>query len=233
MVSKPGNPKNDLYKTLSAPTYSIAETSRLTGISRGRVSRYLRGYRYEGGELDPVISRSIPAKSTYASFLDLIDILFVKRFIVSGFSLQFIQKALEEARIHLGSRHFARSRFFTSSKTIILDLPNSSNMVGLLMGGQRALSEVIENVYDKVDFEEITEFGFVSKWYPRERGGYVVIDPTISYGRPTIMGSGIATENIFDLYLGEKKKLDPVKSWFDLPKHKIQAAVRFETSLVA
>ncbi len=74
MVSKPGNPKNDLYKTLSAPTYSIAETSRLTGISRGRVSRYLRGYRYEGGELDPVISRSIPAKSTYASFLDLIDL---------------------------------------------------------------------------------------------------------------------------------------------------------------
>ena len=48
-----------------------------------------------------------------------------------------------------------------------------------------------------------------------------------------VIGSGIATENIFDLYLGEKKKLDPVKSWFDLPKHKIQAAVRFETSLVA
>lgn len=233
MASLPGNPKNDLYKTLSAPTYSIAETSRLTGISRGRISRYLRGYIYEGGELDPVISRSIPPESTYASFLDLIDLLFVKRFIESGFSLQFIRKALEEARIHLGSRHFARSRFFTSSKTIILDLPNSSNMVGLLMGGQRALSEVIENVYDKVDFEEITEFGFVSKWYPRGRGGYIVIDPTISYGRPTIMGSGIATENIFDLYLGEKKKLDPVKSWFDLPKHKIQAAVRFETSLVA
>jgi hypothetical protein len=94
MVSTPGNPKNDLYKTLSAPTYSIAEASRLTGISRGRVSRYLRGYRYEGGELDPVISRSIPPESTYASFLNLIDLLFIKKFIERGFSLQFIRKAL-------------------------------------------------------------------------------------------------------------------------------------------
>lgn len=233
MVSTPGNPKNDLYKTLSAPTYSIAEASRLTGISRGRVSRYLRGYRYEGGELDPVISRSIPPESTYASFLNLIDLLFIKKFIERGFSLQFIRKALEDAREYLGTPHFARIKFFTSSKTIILELPSSSNMVGLLMGGQRAMSEVIENVYDKVDFEEVTEFGFVSRWFPRGREEYIVIDPTISYGRPTIMGSGIATENIFDLYLGENKKIKPVKGWFDLPRHKIQAAVRFETSLVA
>lgn len=233
MVSTPGNPNNGLYKTLSAPTYSIAETSRLTGISRGRVSRYLRGYRYEGGELDPVISRSISPESTYASFLDLIDLLFVKRLIKSRFSLQYIRKALDDARIHLGTRHFARIKFFTSSKTIIMEMPNSSDMVGLLMGGQRAMSEVIENVYDKVDFEEVTRFRFVRRWYPRGREGHIVIDPTISYGRPTIEGSGIATENIFDLYLGENEKLEPVESWFRLPGTHVRAAVNFEISLAA
>jgi uncharacterized protein (DUF433 family) len=232
MVSTPGNPKNDLYKTLSAPTYSIAEASRLTGISRGRVSRYLRGYRYKGGELDPVISRSISAESTYASFLDLIDLLFVKRFIERGFSLQFIKKALEDARVYLGMPHFARSKFFTSRDKIILELPDS-HMVALLTDGQRAMDEVVKQTYDKLDFEEITSFGFVRRWYPRGREGYIVIDPTISYGRPTIKGSGIATENIFDLYLGENEKIGPVESWFQLPRHHIQAAVRFETSLVA
>jgi hypothetical protein len=160
MPPTPGNPHNGLYKTLSAPTYTIAETSRLTGLSRGRISRYLRGYRYEGGELDPVISRSISPESTYASFLDLIDLLFVKRFIESGFSLQFIRKALEDARIYLGTKHFARIKFFTSSKEIILQLPDS-NMVSLLTGGQRAMNEVVEQVYDKVDFEEVTNFGYV------------------------------------------------------------------------
>lgn len=232
MVSKPGNPDDGLYKTLSAPTYSIAETSRLTEISRGRVSRYLRGYKYYGGELDPVISRSIPPESTYASFLDLIDLLFVKRFIERGFSLQFIRKALEDAREYLGTPHFARSKFFTSRDKIILELP-ANHMVALLTDGQTAMNEVIKQVYDKLDFEEVTRFGFVRRWYPRGKEGFIVIDPTISYGRPTIVGSGIATENVFDLYLGENEKIEPVKNWFQLPRHHIQAAVRFETSLAA
>jgi uncharacterized protein (DUF433 family) len=232
MKPAPDNPNNGLYKTLSAPTYSIAEASRLTKINRWSVSRWLRGYKYEGGEQDPVVKRSIPAESTYASFLDLIDLLFVRKFIERGFSLQFIRKALEDARVHLGTPHFARSKFFTSSEEIILELPDS-NMVALLAGGQRAMGEIIEQIYDKLDFEEVTEFGFVRRWYPRGRQGYIVIDPQISYGRPTIIGSGIATENIFDLYLGENEKIELVKSWFQLPRHQIQAAVSFETSLVA
>jgi len=232
MAPAPGTPNNGLYKTLSAPAYSIAETSRLTGIKKWSVSRWLRGYKYYGGELDPVISRSIPPESTFASFLDLIDLLFINKFIESGFSLQHIRKALEEARVHLGTQHFARSKFFTSSNEMILELPEG-NMVALLKDGQRAMGEVVKNVHDKVDFEEITEFGFVKRWFPKGRDGFIVIDPQISYGRPTIEGSGIATENVFDLFLGENKTIDPVRHWFDLPDYKIQAAVNFETSLVA
>lgn len=229
-----GNPINDLYKTLSAPIYSIAEVHRLVGLSRWRISRWLRGYKYDGGEQEPVIRRSIPPESTYASFLDLIDLLFVKKFIERGFSLQLIRKALEEARLHLGTPHFARSKFFTSSDKIILELPRSSNnMIALLTGGQRALSEVIEKVYDKLDFEEVTEFGFVTRWYPEGREGYIIIDPQVSFGRPTIMGSGIATENIYDLFLGENREIDPVTEWFQLPEPKVQAAIRFELSLAA
>jgi uncharacterized protein (DUF433 family) len=232
MTPTPGNPNNDLYKTLSAPTYTIAETTRLTRLSRWRVSRYLRGYSYEGGEQEPVISRDISSESTYASFLDLIDLLFVKRFIESGFSLQLIRKALEDARVYLGTPHFARSTFFTSSKDIVLQLPDS-DMVALLTGGQRAMKTVIKEVYEKLDFEEVTNFKFVRRWYPRGRRGFVVIDPTISYGRPTIMGSGIATENILDLYLGENKNIEPVESWFRIPRKHIKAAVNFEISLAA
>lgn len=234
MDSTSGNPTVSLYKTLSAPTYSIAEVHRLTGISRWRISRWLRGYKYDGGEQDPVITRSISPESTYASFLDLIDLLFVKKFVERGFSLQLIRKALEEARTHLGTPHFARNKFFTSSDKIILELPESSNnVVALLTDGQRAIGEIIDKVYDKLDFEEVTEFGFVSRWYPEGKEGYIIIDPQISFGKPTVKGSGIATENIYDLYLGENRKIEPVRNWFQLPRHKIQAAIRFEASLGA
>ena len=83
MDSTPRNLDNGLYKSLSAPTYSIAEASRLTGIGKWSVGRWLRGYRYEGGKQGPVIRRSIPVESTYASFLDLIDLLFVKKLIIT------------------------------------------------------------------------------------------------------------------------------------------------------
>jgi uncharacterized protein (DUF433 family) len=234
MNSTSGNPVTDLYEILSAPTYSIAEAHRLTRLSRWRISRWLRGYKYDGGEQEPVIKRKIPPESTYASFLDLIDLLFVNKFIERGFSLQYIRKALEEARKYLGTPHFARSKFFIASDKIILGLPKSSNyMIALLTGGQTAIGEIIETVYDKLDFEEVTDFEFASRWYPLGRDGYIVIDPQISFGRPTVKGRGIATENIYDLYLGENKKIKPVKEWFQIPRYEIQAAIRFETSLAA
>jgi uncharacterized protein (DUF433 family) len=233
MDTKSNIPKIEMYRTLSAPTYSISEVHRLIGISRGRVSRWLRGYKYEGGVQDPVILRSILPESTYASFLDLVDLLFVKKFIERGFSLQFIRKALDEAREHLGTPHFARNKFFTSSHKIILELPKSSkNMIALLSGGQMAMGEIVEQIFDKLDFEDVTKFGFAIRWYPQGREGFIIIDPQVSFGRPTIRGRGVATENVLDLYIGEGKKIEPVRKWFHLSRPEVQAAIRFETSLI-
>jgi DNA-binding transcriptional MerR regulator/uncharacterized protein (DUF433 family) len=233
MATRADDPKHGLFKTLSTPTYTITETSRLTGLSRYQVRRYLKGYSYEGGKQDPVITRDASPESTYASFLDLIDLLFVKRLLERGFSLQFIRKALDDARIHLGAPHFARSIFFTSRKDIVLQLPDSSELVTLLTGGQMAMNVVVDEFYKKLDFEKVTNFKFVRRWYPLGKKGLIVIDPTISFGRPTIMGSGIATENIYDLFLGEQKIFEPVESWFRIPRSHLEAAVNFELSLVA
>jgi uncharacterized protein (DUF433 family) len=223
--------ENDLYESLSYPAYSIAETSRLTRIGRWSVSRWLRGYRYEGGEQGPVIHRSIPVESTYASFLDLVDLLYVKIFIERGFSLQTIRKIADEAREYLGTFHFASKKFFTSEDKVFLELPDS--MVTLLSDGQRAMGIIIKQVFDKLDFEDATGFDFAQRWYPEGKNGFIVIDPQISFGRPTLIGHSIATHNIYDLYLGENKQIDPVSEWFNIPSHEIKAAVQFERSLWA
>jgi uncharacterized protein (DUF433 family) len=231
MESRTSNLRNGLFESLSAPAYSIAEASRLTGIGKWSVSRWLRGYRYEGGEQGPVVKRTIPLELSYASFLDLVDLLFVKQLLKRGFSLQYIRKAANEAGRYLGSPHFARKVLFVGDKRIFLELPDS--IIALLTGGQRAMKPIIEAVYDKLDFEEITEFGFAQRWYPNGKSGHVVIDPQISFGRPTIIDHSVATLNIYDLYLGENKKIEPVCRWFNIPSHKIKAAINFERSLWA
>jgi len=40
-------------------------------------------------------------------------------------------------------------------------------MVTLLKGGQSAMSTIIEQLDDKLEFEDITGLGFVNRWYPK------------------------------------------------------------------
>lgn len=230
----------ELVKSLDFPAYSISETSRLAGIPPWSVSRYLRGYEYKYLTRDemfevhkpPIVSQSLE-KSTYASFLDLIDLLFVKEFLKRDFTLQFLRHALLEAKERLGTPHFARSVFYTSGNEIVLRLPKDGYLIALMTGGQIALPKIIEELSKILDFENITEFGFARRWYPRGRDGLIVIDPQIAFGRPTLIGHGVATGNIYDLYLGEKEKYLPVSEWFNIPIPKIKTAVQFEHSLCA
>ncbi len=231
---------NKLLQSLEAPAYSIAETSRLVGIPHWSVNRYLRGYEYKyfvgeesfGGHQPPVISQS-EEDSAYASFLDLADLLIVKEFLERGFPLQYLRRALAEAKKYLGTHHFARSEFYTSGNEIVLKIPQNGALIALMTGGQTAIPEVIKKLSRKLDFENTTRHGFAQRFYPRGKNGSVVIDPQISFGRPTLIGYSVATSTIYDLYLGEKKRFKPVSDWFDIPISKIRAAVQFEHSLWA
>ncbi|MFZ5911398.1 MAG: hypothetical protein ACOYYU_15405 [Chloroflexota bacterium] len=238
-MTKTSHRADEMYKVLTTPAYTLAESSQLAGISRWRAARWLKGYqfRYDVGNekreriKEPVV---IHSDEPSASFLDLIDLLFVKRFIERGFTLQFLRNALDEARILLGTPHFARSTFFTSGKQIILELEkaDSKYMIALMTHGQGAIPQIVEQFDDKMDFEDVTGYGFAARWYPKGRQGLVVIDPQVSFGRPTLLGRGIAIENIYDLYLGENRKIEPVSQWFKIPAPEISAAINFQSGLV-
>lgn len=227
---------NSLQSSLDAPAYTIATTSRLTGITRWSVKRYLRGYDYkitkeaiDKRHRPPVVEQS--EESIYASFLDLIDLLFVKEFLKRGFTLQYLRRALAEAKHYLGTDHFARSAFYTSKDRIILKLPQDGALLALMTGGQLAIPEIAKKLSQRLEFEDITGYGFARRWYPKGKKGLIVIDPQISFGRPTLIGTGISTANIYDLYLGENKNLSTVSRWFDIPAPEIKTAVQFEHSL--
>jgi len=88
------------------PTYTTSVAGRLVGLRRERVRRWLLGYEYDytrAGEATrhrvkkaPVIHRE-GGDAAFASFLDLIDLLFVRKFLDAGVSLQKLRRALDEA----------------------------------------------------------------------------------------------------------------------------------------
>ena len=107
------------------------------------------------------------------------------------------------------------------SDKIILQL-NDNSMVALLSHGQRAMSPIIEQIFDKLDFEHTTKLGFARRWYPLGKNGLIVIDPQVSFGRPTVIGRSVATNNIYDFYLGEKQNSNSASQWLNIPPHEFR-----------
>ena len=227
---------------LERPAYSAAEAGRLVGVAPGRVRRWLSGYEYTDGVsvrgLPPVL-RGRAEMGSYSSFLDLVDLLFVKRFLDHGVSLQKVRRALDEARAILGTPHFARRTFFTDGATIFLRLQEEADKDGdkgaaildLMSGGQWVIAPLIEQLAQQVDFDSAE--GLASRWYPLGPEKPVVLDPKVSFGAPTIAGRGVKTLNVHDLFVAEGESLASVRTWWELTDAEIMAAVDFERQLAA
>lgn len=226
---------------LEVPRYTAAYAGRLSGLRSERVGRWLHGYRYQYSTLDnspilkekePVIERGKSTGTTHASFLDLIDLLFVKHFIKRGFSLQKIRKALIEAKGITGDHHFAHRSFFTDGSEIYLQIKDRKDtaLLQLLSGGQWVIKDIIKQLATQIDFQE--ETGFAEKWYPLGKHKQIVLDPNICFGSPILIGRGIRTENVFDIFTAEHGKSKDLSKWLDISLQELQAAVSFERILV-
>jgi hypothetical protein len=216
--------------------YQSSEAGRLIGLSTTRVRRWLKGYNYYYGSdmhhIRPVLNRPKEKESSsYASFFDLIDLLFAKQFLDNGISLQRLRKALNEATNVLGTNHFARETFFSDGKNIYLKVrKHDGNLLQLLSGGQWVIAPIILQLAKQIEFDHRT--GFARRWIPQIGGGLIILDPLISFGRPSIR-KGIDTASIYDLYIAEGESVARVCSWMKLSPTEVRAAVSFETAIAA
>ncbi len=228
------NPSHD--DRWSFPSYPAAEAGRLVGLTASRVRRWLKGYDYSYGDAmrrqGPVLQRRPTQVTSYASFLELVDLLFVKRFLDHGVSLQKVRRALVEAREILGTDHFAREIFFTDGSGIFLKVREKGNAIlELISGGQWTIESIIRQLATQIDFE--SPGGLARRWYPLGRERSVVLDPSVSFGRPSVVGHGTTTANVYDLYLAEGQRVGAVRAWWGLTADEVEAAVEFERSLAA
>ncbi|HLG13375.1 MAG TPA: hypothetical protein VJH03_02475 [Blastocatellia bacterium] len=236
--------KNRTPIELESPRYTVALASRLTGLGPDRIRRWVRGYTYEYHEpvtgearlitKTPVLLTRTDQGDPFVSFLELIDLLFIKKFLDQGVSLQRLRSALNEATVIVGRRHFAEQIFFTDGRSIYLkvrDNPKADSILQLLSGGQWVIAPVIRQIAKQIDFDEA--LGFAERWYPLGRKRPIVIDPLVSFGAPSILGKGVRTTNVYDMFLAEGKRSTSVAQWLDLDELEIDAAVEFETQLKA
>lgn len=104
-------------------------------------------------------------------------------------------------------------------------------LLELLSGGQWVIAPVITQVAQQIEFDDRT--GFSKRWFPLGKDHVIVVDPSIAFGSPSIVGHGIQTANVFDLYRGEGRNIDRTSAWLNLPPDVIKTAVEFEERILA
>src|SRR2546429_9784687 len=113
------------HPLLGSGIYTVPEASNLSGVSTGRIRRWLKGYRYKShkkryaspalwrGELEPIHN------SLALSFLDLIEVRFVDAFLGRGVSWAILRRARQRAQELFNDSHpFCSNRFATDGHAI-------------------------------------------------------------------------------------------------------------------
>lgn len=219
--------------------YTVPEASRLSGVSTGRIRRWLRGYVHRHGDEKhysaPVWESSVPVLdgALGVSFLDLMEVRFVDAFCEAGVPWRVIRLAAERARNLYGGTHpFSTHRFSTDGRTIFAEALQKSRDAALLdlVKSQYAFHRVISpSLYSGFDFGNEN---IVQRWWPLGKGRRVVLDPARAFGQPIVADAGIPTAVLAHAVEVEGSSRSAA-AWFQVEIASVRDALAFERRLVA
>jgi uncharacterized protein (DUF433 family) len=217
--------KQDGPARLGVGLYSIPDAARLVKAPAGTVRRWIDWRR---GVVQCVFE---PHERTI-SFLELMELHFIKLFRDAGVSLPTIRKAAKTAARQFGAEHpFAMHRFDTDGRTIFATLARGESKAALvedLKHGQYVFDTIVRPFFKKLEYGRDEAIRFC----PLGTGKRVVLDPARQFGKPIDNGTGVPTASLYHAVMAGE---DPVAvaRWFDVPLDAVRAAITFEKSLEA
>lgn len=217
--------------------YTYKEASELTNLSTGSLRRWVEGYERSNSKtaVTPMLHsdyHKIESKQVI-SFLDLIEILFIKAFHDYGISLQSIRFAVQRASKLLKSEHpFAMKKFYTDGKTIMAKITRdaeSLDLVDLIKMQYQIVDFILPNLYECIDFDN---FDFAERWWPKGKKSGIVVDPGRNFGHPIIDEINISTNLIQELF-DSGHSIEDIMEWYDIDLKYIKMALDFQKRNIA
>lgn len=228
--------------------YSPAEAARLLRIPARRVRRWAAGYDFKQGQgirfSEPVIKRELADDEVYfeLTFLDLIELLFIERFLSEGVSLQMIRLASKKAADLYDTTHpFCDKKFQTDGFTIFArmrdthrskneSLTDTDERLIDLKNGQQVFNLIVSPYLRQFVYDPRTDL--VGQWWPLGQDRSVVVNPNLSFGTPVIRDYGVPTK-VLARAAKHGQNLDAIADWYQIPVEAVSDAVRFEHDLSA
>jgi len=220
------------------PAYGIVEAAHYLGISKATLRSWVMGRYYPTGRgkrfFRPIIELA-DKDERLLSFENLVEAHMldaIRR--AHGVAFWRVRQAVEYLKNKLGSKHpLAEQKFVTDGVDLFVEA--FGQLVNISREGQLAIKDLIESYLQRVERDRI---GAPIRLYPftRERKPdeprIIVIDPSISFGRPALVGTGIATTIIAQRYKAGESIEELAKDYGRSISH-IQEAIRCELWLDA
>jgi len=220
------------------PAYGIVEAAHYLGIPKATLRSWVLGRHYPTGTgkrfFKPIIALA-DKDQRLLSFENLVEahvLDAIRR--AHGVAFWRVRKAVEYLKSKLGSRHpLAEQRFVTDGVDLFVEV--FGQLVNISREGQLAMKDLIETYLRRVERDHI---GAPIRLYPftRERKPdeprIIVMDPSISFGRPVLVGTGIATTIIAQRYKAGES-IEELAEDYGRSRSDIEEAIRCELWLDA
>jgi uncharacterized protein (DUF433 family) len=220
------------------PAYGVAEAAHYLRIPLATLRSWVRGRYYptESGRrfFKPLIELPQPALLSL-SFVNLVEahvLDAIRR--EHEIALPKVRTALLYVRHQLGSRHpLADLKFETDG--VDLFLSRYERLISVSEAGQLAMRDMLTAHLRRVEHDDsglaVRLFPFTRKRQPDEPK-IIVMDPYVSFGRPTISGTGIATSIVAERYKAGES-IEELAEDYGCKRDYVEEAVRCELAIAA
>jgi uncharacterized protein (DUF433 family) len=212
------------------PIYSIPEAAGYLGLPVPTVRAWVTGRRSKSTDVAEPLITPAGGEPTALSFTNLVELHVLaalrRRHRVP---MQQIRPAIDYLQDKLAVLHpLARRELLTDGLNLFTE--HLGSLLNLTARGQIAIREIMETYLERVEHDEA---GLAYRYYPYSRGDgrqapkLIVIDPTVSFGRPVIAGSGVRTA-VVAKFVKAGETISDLAEDYRLQPAQVEEAVRYE-----
>jgi uncharacterized protein (DUF433 family) len=222
----------DIQDIREFPAYGIADAARYLHMPAATLRSWVLGRTYPKGDGVGRFKPLIPLQGknrNRLTFNNLVEAHVLRALRTShGVRLDAVRPALSYAEKALGiERLLLSEQLLTAGGNLFLE--RFGQLINISRSGQLALRRLLEAHLRRVDRDDrdlpIRLYPFLGSDLSDSKA--IVIDPRVSFGRPTLVGTGISTEALIRrLDAGEPTEV--VARDYDLTVEQVEAAVLYE-----